>query len=134
VRTCALLTVLVLAACSSTPREAPEPSSAAQQQISASASASPTGTRYGSRFTLCARGSYASYAVFRDKSRSQTVTPGKCTTKAFALEDGPHRAYLYGIDAGLDRAFLIGTDWFGSDYDANLQTTGTPADPDWSEF
>ncbi|GAA0260577.1 hypothetical protein [Cryptosporangium japonicum] len=131
-RICVLLTVLVVAACSSSPSESPEPSSAAQQQVSAAAS--PTGTRYGARFTLCARGSYASYAVFRDKSRSQTVPPGQCTTKAFALEDGPHRAHLYGIDADLDRAFLIGTDWFGSDYDANLQTTGTPANPDWSEF
>ncbi|MFG1924094.1 hypothetical protein [Cryptosporangium sp. NPDC048952] len=83
---------------------------------------------------LCARGSYPTYAVFRDGSRTTTVTPGNCTTTTFDPDDGAHRADIYGVDSALNRSFLVGTDWFGSDYDARLQTTGTPDRPDWSEF
>ncbi|TQS39897.1 hypothetical protein [Cryptosporangium phraense] len=125
---------VALAGCSAVSSQAPETREAITTDVSPSSSVapSPAALREQTTFTLCAEGSYASYAVFRDRSKTKTVKPGSCETTTFPPEhDTTHRADLYGIDPTSGRAFLIGTDWWGIDYDAKVRTTGTAMKPDW---
>lgn len=127
-RVSVLVVVLGLTGCSA----AAEQGSDDRPATTGTLAASPAVAKEQTTFTLCSQGSYASYAVFRDRSRTATVKAGACATTTFPPEhDSTHRADLYGVDPDSGTAFLIGTDWWGTDYDAKVRTTGTAMSPDW---